>query len=139
MQENIIRDAHSENWLDIFCQSQDFFVEEETIRKFAEEGVAFGGFHSRKDYERILRQTIINYADNIIKFIEGKAPIRTIVAEYSENVGYIIRNNKKTNVTSVKIVLIKDKKNVSKYGFLISNFAPCQSTERSDYENESKN
>lgn len=139
MQENIIQDANSENWLNIFCQSQDFFLEEETIRKFAEEGGAFGGFHSRKDYERILRKTIINYADSIVKFTGGKAPIRTIVAEHSENVGYIIRNNEKITVTSVKIVLIKDKKNVSKYGFLISNFVPCQSTERSNYENESKN
>ena len=135
LKENIIKDAHSENWQDIFCknnhgQNQDFYVEEDTIRKFAEDGGAFGGFHSRSDYERILKQTISDYADSIIKFIEGKAPIRTIVAEYPESVGYMICNNEKINVKSVELVLLKDKEDVSKYGFLISNFTPCQSREQ---------
>ena len=77
----------------------------------------------------ILKKTIGNYADSIINFIESKRPIKTITVEYTDNIGFVLENNQKRNTNRISFVLIKDKTNSTKYGFIISNFIPVSGVE----------
>ena len=129
LKDCIINDTTSHDWKDIFCKDkngniQDFFIDEDTAKKMTEDGIALGCFYSEESYENILKKTIGNYADSIINFIESKRPIKTITVEYTDNIGFVLENNQKRNTNRISFVLIKDKTNSTKYGFIISNFVP---------------
>lgn len=128
--ETLRKELFSKNWKDAFLKNQDgelndFFVEKDMAKQM-NDIIPFGYFYSREQMYELLHSSInVNISEIAKWLVKGNnLPIKLPIAFCSCIGCSFDENGEEHQEKKIQIIIRRDRKNNTKYGFFVSSFHP---------------